>query len=68
MPFDGVQPMRPPQPDYQAIARQWAQLRLDECNRSGNEIVSLRLELAAVRAELEKMRARIAELEKAEVG
>jgi hypothetical protein len=63
MPFDGAQPAQPPQPDYQAIAQQWAQLRLDECNRMGSEIVGLRLELAAVKADLAAARKRIAELE-----
>jgi hypothetical protein len=59
MPFDGAQPAQPPQPDFQAIAQAWAQLRLDECNRMGSEIVALRLELATVKAALEAARKRI---------
>ena len=71
MPFDGEPPQAPP-PDYQAIAQQWAQLHSEECNRSGNQIVALRLELAAVKAQLAGVRLdlaaaakRIAELEAA---
>jgi hypothetical protein len=66
--FDGTSPPQPPAPDFQAIAQQWAQLRLDECNRFGSEIVALRLELATVRIMLEAARKRISELEKTPVN
>jgi hypothetical protein len=70
--FDGTPPAEPPAPDFQMLAQQYANLRLEDLNRMGGEIVALRIELATVRAErdravaaLEAAAARIAELEKA---
>ena len=60
--FDGTDQGRPPAPNWQALAEQFAQLRIDDLARTGIDIVNLRIALAEARERVATAEKQAAEL------